>query len=474
MGHTAPARRRPERGNDARMNASPTPPPMLLELASRMVPRYTSYPTAPHFEAGIGPDSYAAWLAEAKHSAEPVSIYLHIPFCRTICSYCGCTTRAGRGDDPIRTYAALLRREIALVAERLGPVQVAHIHWGGGTPSLLPPDWFEAIVRDLSDAFRFCADMEHAIDIDPRHLTPERARHLAHIGINRASLGVQTLDPAVQVAIRRVQPSPLVAGAAAMLRAAGIHTLNFDLMYGLPFQTLDPAQDTARQVLALRPNRLALFGYAHVPWMKSHQKLIDPASLPDGRERLLQAQAVREILEGSGYRGIGIDRFAELGDTLTEALASRRLHRNFQGYTTDSAATVIGFGASAIGRTEAGFVQNAADNQAGAGRSRPCVCRPSAARRLPATTSPVPLPSSGFSATSPSIWERPRPSTAHRRRSLAMPWATWPRWSRPAGSASTTPASSSARTGRSWHGWWRAPSAPIWLGAADIRWRSEP
>jgi oxygen-independent coproporphyrinogen-3 oxidase len=335
---------------------------MLLDLASRMVPRYTSYPTAPHFEVGIGPDSYAGWLAEARNSAEPVSIYLHIPFCRTICNYCGCTTRASRGDDPIRAYAALLRREIALVAERLGPVQVAHIHWGGGTPSLLPPDWFEAIVQDLSDAFRFRTDMEHAIEIDPRHLTPEGARHLARIGINRASLGVQTLDPAVQVAIRRVQPLPVVAGAAAMLRAAGIDALNFDLMYGLPFQTLDSVRDTARQVLALRLNRLALFGYAHVPWMKSHQKLIDPASLPDGRERLLQAQAVREILEGSGYHGIGIDHFAEPGDPLTEALASRRLHRNFQGYTTDSAATVIGFGASAIGRTEAGFVQNAADN----------------------------------------------------------------------------------------------------------------
>ncbi|WP_222184068.1 oxygen-independent coproporphyrinogen III oxidase [Geminicoccus harenae] len=326
------------------------------------MPRYTSYPTAPHFDAAIGPDIHAGWLAQAGRSGEPVSIYLHIPFCRTICNYCGCTTRASRGDDPIRAYAALLRREIALVAERLGRVEVAHIHWGGGTLSLLPPDWFEAIVADLADAFRFRTDMEHAIEIDPRHLTPDGARHLARLGINRASLGVQTLDPAVQVAIRRVQPLSVVAGAAAMLRAAGIDVLNFDLMYGLPFQNLDSVQDTARQVLALRPDRLALFGYAHVPWLKSHQKLIDPASLPGGGERLRQANAAREILEDSGYRGIGIDHFALPDDPLTEALANHRLHRNFQGYTTDNAATVIGFGASAIGRTTGGFVQNAADN----------------------------------------------------------------------------------------------------------------
>jgi oxygen-independent coproporphyrinogen-3 oxidase len=336
--------------------------PALLELASRTVPRYTSYPTAPHFGPGVGPDTYASWLEEAAASGGPISIYLHVPFCRTICNYCGCTTKATRKDDPIRAYATVLRQEIVLIAERLGPVEVAHIHWGGGTPNLLPPDCFEDIVQDLSDAFRFRRDMEHAIEIDPRHITAEGARHLARIGINRASLGVQTLDPAVQVAIRRVQPLSVVAGAAAMLRAAGIDALNFDLMYGLPFQTRESVQATARQAVALAPVRFALFGYAHVPWMKPHQKLIDMAVLPDAGERIMQARAARRILEEGGYGEIGIDHFAREGDPLLTAFRRRRLHRNFQGYTTDGAATLIGIGASSIGRTPSGFVQNAPDN----------------------------------------------------------------------------------------------------------------
>ena len=314
------------------------------------------------FFAGGRIGGHAGWLSEVRKSGEPASLYLHVPFCRTICNYCGCTTKATLRDDPIRAYADMVRREIALVAEKLGPVEISHIHWGGGTPNLLPPDCFETLVRDLSDVFRFRPDMEHAIELDPRHVTPENARHLGRLGVNRASLGVQTLDPAVQQEIGRVQPLATVAAAVECLRAAGISAINFDLMFGLPLQTPASIEDTARQALELAPARFAIFGYAHVPWMKSHQKLIEEAALPDAEERLRQAAHARAILESGGYVEIGIDHFARPDDELTIAFRSRRLRRNFQGYTTDSAPTLIGIGASSISRTPAGFAQNAADN----------------------------------------------------------------------------------------------------------------
>ena len=344
------------------MNAPHPPPTALLEAAGRMVPRYTSYPTAPHFSPMTGSEVYAGWLSEVRKSGEPVSLYLHVPFCRTICNYCGCTTKAALRDDPIRAYADMVRREIALLAEKLGPVEISHIHWGGGTPNILPPDCFETLVRDLSDAFRFRPDMEHAIELDPRHVTPENARRLARLGVNRASLGVQTLDPAVQQEIGRVQPLATVAAAVTCLRAAGIASINFDLIFGLPLQTLASIEDTARQSLELAPTRFAIFGYAHVPWMKSHQKLIEESTLPDAGERIGQAAHARAILESGGYVEIGIDHFARPDDELAIAFTSRKLRRNFQGYTTDSAPTLIGIGASSISRTPGGFAQNAADN----------------------------------------------------------------------------------------------------------------
>lgn len=344
------------------MNAPCTPLPPLLDVARRMVPRYTSYPTAPHFVPDIGPDIYGGWLEAAGASGEPVSLYLHVPFCRTICNYCGCTTKAALRDDPVRAYAAVVHDEIRLLAERLGPVEVSHIHWGGGTPNILPPDCFEALVEDLGDRFRFRPGMEHAIELDPRHVTADGARHLAALGVNRASLGVQTLDAAVQAAIARIQPLPVVEAAFAALRAAGITAINADLMYGLPLQTMDTIRDTARQMLALEPTRFAIFGYAHVPWMKSHQKRIDTAALPDAEQRILQAAVARRSLEDGGYVEIGIDHFARPGDELALALERGSIRRNFQGYTTDTATTLIGIGASSISRTPAGFAQNAPDN----------------------------------------------------------------------------------------------------------------
>lgn len=343
------------------MNAGTLPSSKLIELARETVPRYTSYPTAPHFSATIGAEAHARWLSNAS-ARGPISLYLHIPFCRTICHYCGCTTKASRSDDPIRDYAQVLRAEIALLAEKMGRAEVSHIHWGGGTPNLLPPDCFEQIVGDLTRAFRFRQDMEHAIELDPRHVTKEGALHLARMGINRASLGVQDLDEKVQIAIGRHQPLSIVEQAVDALRGSGIHSLNFDLMYGLPLQTGDSILDSTKKALELKPSRIALFGYAHVPWMKSHQKLIDASTLPDATARISLARIAREVIRKTGFEEIGIDHFALPDDELCRALTARRLRRNFQGYTTDRAETLIGLGASSISRTRYGYAQNAADN----------------------------------------------------------------------------------------------------------------
>ena len=336
-------------------------PAELGEVVRRMVPRYTSYPTAPHFSPAVTAETYGAWLDEAGASGAPISLYLHIPYCRSICHYCGCTTKAARRDAPLEAYAATLRREIALVAERLGPVEISHLHWGGGTPNILPAAEMAAIVADLRSRFRFMDDMEHAVELDPRHVTAEGARAMAALGINRASLGVQTLEPIVQKAIGRIQPLSVVADAFAALREGGIAAINADLMYGLPLQTADHLRATAEAMLPLRPDRFAIFGYAHVPWMKRHQSLIDEGTLPGAEERLAQASLMRGLIEAGGYVPIGIDHFALAGDPLAEAAAEGHLHRNFQGYTDDDAPVLIGLGASSISRTRKGFAQNAVD-----------------------------------------------------------------------------------------------------------------
>lgn len=334
----------------------------LLDVSRQAVPRYTSYPTAPHFSADITAADYGTWLRQTGKAGKPVSLYLHIPFCRTICTYCGCTTKAALRDDPVRAYAAVVHDEIALLHQHLGPVDVSHVHWGGGTPNILPPEVFDDLVEDLKTRFRFRPGMEHAIELDPRHVTHEGARHLASLGITRASLGVQTLDAAVQKAIARIQPLERIEASFDALRSAGINRINADLMYGLPLQDLGSIRETVGHVARLRPGRLAVFGYAHVPWMKSHQKLIKDEDLPDAKARYAQARLARDLLVEAGYAEVGIDHFAEPEDDLSLASKAGTLRRNFQGYTTDEAEALIGIGASSISRTPFGYAQNAPDN----------------------------------------------------------------------------------------------------------------
>jgi len=329
-------------------------------LAERSVPRYTSYPTAPHFHAGIGPDTYTSWLGGLPRAAA-LSLYLHIPFCRALCLYCGCNTKAVRRQEPVDDYVAALKAEIGIVSRHLQSQPVGHWHWGGGTPSMLSPDQFLELRDELARHLDLSAVHEHAIELDPRYVTSELVAGLIRIGVNRASLGVQDLAPDVQRAIGRIQSYETVARATDTLRDGGITAINFDLMYGLPRQTVESIRDTAEQVCALAPARIALFGYAHVPWFKKQQRLIDAAELPGVRARLTQMEAAQQVFLEHGYCAVGIDHFAAPDDSLAMAATAGRLHRNFQGYTTDEAVALIGLGASAIGRLPQGFIQNAPD-----------------------------------------------------------------------------------------------------------------
>jgi oxygen-independent coproporphyrinogen-3 oxidase len=331
----------------------------LLKRYGGAVPRYTSYPTAPHFHAGVTAATYRDWLGRVD-TAEPISLYLHVPFCQRMCWYCGCHTKVVNRYEPIAAYAVTLAREAELVADSLpdGAV-VNHLHWGGGTPTTLTPADFAKVMVTLRERFGFTPDAELAVEIDPRTLTAEMADALAAAGINRVSFGVQDFNARVQAAINRVQTFDETRAVVGMLRARGIDAINLDLMYGLPHQSIEDAVHTVDLASELAPARMSVFGYAHVPWMKTHQRMIDDAALPGTDERARQAEAIAERLIARGYLRIGLDHFARADDTMAESLKAGQLKRNFQGYTTDGAAALIGLGASSIGALQQGYIQNA-------------------------------------------------------------------------------------------------------------------
>jgi oxygen-independent coproporphyrinogen-3 oxidase len=333
---------------------------IAAKSVERTVPRYTSYPTTPHFVPTIGADAYASWLAYLPTNST-LSLYVHVPFCEKLCLYCGCHTKVVRRQEPVEAYAERLLEEVDLVAARAGCRRVTQLHWGGGTPSILGVERLYRIIAQLDLRFDLSAAVEHAIELDPRHVTERLAQALADIGINRASLGVQDFSPHVQRAIGREQSFEVVAQAVAILRGAGIDELNFDLMYGLPGQSIEDVRRTVTLAHELQPQRLAVFGYAHVPWFKPHQRLLDERTLPGPKLRVAQAAAAHDTLVALGYQAIGLDHYADPSDSLAVAARTRRLRRNFQGYTVDLASALIGLGASAIGRLPQGFVQNAPD-----------------------------------------------------------------------------------------------------------------
>jgi len=330
----------------------------LKTYMSRNVPRYTSYPTAPHFSEMIGSEEYANWLSVLPPKV-PVSLYLHVPYCRELCWYCGCNMKLAKKDAPVAQYAQTLNREIDLLAGHLPDrIAISHLHWGGGTPTALVPDDLERAMQVVRANFNITDDAELAIESDPRTLTDEMIQRIGQLGFTRASFGVQEFDPKVQKAINRVQPPDLVRHSVDGLRAAGVAGINFDLIYGLPHQTVDTLLETIRLCVEMRPDRIALFGYAHVPWMAKKQRLIDESALPGGEERLLQSQAAAVALIEAGYVAIGLDHFALPTDSMAQAAKAGSLRRNFQGYTTDRAETMLGVGSTSIGRTPSGYVQN--------------------------------------------------------------------------------------------------------------------
>jgi len=326
------------------------------------LPRYTSYPTAPHFSDAVNSDVYAEWLSDTPEDAT-LSLYLHIPFCKAMCWYCGCFTKVVNRYQPVARYVDLLLAEIEMVADRLGGRRkVGFIHWGGGSPTMLTPDDWSRTIECLRTRFDVMEGAEIAVEVDPRTATQAYVRSLATLGVNRVSIGVQEFDEDIQRAINRVQPFETTARVVDWLRGAGVERINLDLMYGLPNQTLSHVEEMTEKALTLKPQRIALFGYAHVPWMKSHQRMIRDEDLPGSAERYQQAQRAAEILVENGYIRIGFDHFALPDDPMAHP-AQDLVTRNFQGYTTDTSDALIGFGASAIGSLTQGYVQNAASLQ---------------------------------------------------------------------------------------------------------------
>ncbi len=332
----------------------------LVRRLSAPVPRYTSYPTAPHFHDDIGEVQYRDWLASLTETEE-ISLYIHIPFCDKMCWFCGCHTKQINRYDPIPPYMSAVRKELDLIREAIGfSPTLRRIHLGGGSPSMLRRDDLEALRHKIHQHFHMTPDSEVSIEIDPSDLSGEEFDAYRAFGITRASIGVQDFDERVQAAINRPQTFDQTARTVEGLRRIGVGSINVDALYGLPYQTEDTITDSIGKVQSLNPDRVALFGYAHVPWMKPNQKLIPEAALPDVLARLRQAHLASEILQHGGYVPIGIDHFAKPDDALAIAATEGRLHRNFQGYTDDACSSLVGIGASSIGRLPAGYIQNEA------------------------------------------------------------------------------------------------------------------
>jgi oxygen-independent coproporphyrinogen-3 oxidase len=331
---------------------------MNAPLQADTAPRYTSYPTAPHFHPGIDAATVEGWIAAIPRN-ERLSLYIHVPFCDRLCWFCACHTKQTRHYKPVATFLESLHREIRTVAAKVGDrARVAALHFGGGSPTLIAPDDMHDLMAALRESFTFLPDASISVEIDPNDMDEGRLDALAAIGMTRASLGIQDFEEKVQKAINRDQSFEDTRAVIDGLRARGVGSVNLDILYGLPHQTCDSVVATVEKVLSLRPERIALFGYAHVPWFKKHQTMIDEAALPGTAERLAQSLAAAEAIREAGYDAIGLDHFALPGDSLARAAAGGELKRNFQGYTDDGCETLIGLGPSSVSRYRQGYAQN--------------------------------------------------------------------------------------------------------------------
>jgi oxygen-independent coproporphyrinogen-3 oxidase len=347
-----------------------TEPPVVTEELLRRLdvngPRYTSYPTADRFVDAFGPEDYARALDQRAAGggviggSSPLSIYVHIPFCESLCYYCACNKVITKHHERATEYLDALEKEITLHVDRLGAGQsVSQLHFGGGSPTFLSDAELARVMAALQRAFRMAPGAEISIEVDPRTVTPDRLAHLAHLGFNRLSFGVQDFDAAVQQAVHRVQSREMVADLMASARALGFESTNVDLIYGLPKQTPESLRRTVEQVAELRPERIALYSYAHLPQRFKPQRRIDSTALPPAADKVTMLSNAIAGFVGHGYQYIGMDHFALPSDSLAAAKRQGRLHRNFQGYSTQPDCDLIALGVSSIGRVGATYSQNA-------------------------------------------------------------------------------------------------------------------
>ncbi len=333
----------------------------LLKRFNRPGPRYTSYPTAPMFSDKFTDDDLIAEIdaTNGRESTADISLYAHFPFCEKLCYFCGCNMRVSHDRELINEYNEYLKREIAMIAKRISPGRrLSQMHWGGGTPSYLLPEEIRDVGAFILDTFGLADGVEASVEIDPRGLTAEHIAAFRDSGFNRISMGVQDFELKVQEAINRIQSEAISRQAVEWARDAGFESINLDLIYGLPHQTLDGFARTVEKVIDISPDRLAVFNYAHVPWLKKHQNLIKSEDLPSADDRLLILQMTIAMLTGAGYQYIGMDHFAKSTDELAIAQNEQTLYRNFQGYSTKSGCDVYAFGMSAISQFENIYAQN--------------------------------------------------------------------------------------------------------------------
>ncbi len=335
-------------------------PAALLARYDRPGPRYTSYPTAVEFSDAFTPARYAEILDEAaRHASEPLSLYVHLPFCQARCAFCGCNVIITDKTPVTLDYLSDVEREIALVSARLGARRsVVQLHWGGGTPTYYAPESLQRLWNTIAQHFTILGGAEIAVEVDPRVTSDAHVDTLIGLGFNRFSLGVQDFDERVQAAVGRHQTEEQTTALVASLRAHGVSSINFDLIYGLPQQTPESFRRTVERVIACRPERIACYSYAYVPWHKAHQTRIDPEDLPPADVKLALFAAASEMFLRAGYETIGMDHFALATDSLAVAAREHALYRNFMGYTTHPARDSIGFGVSAIGDIGGAFAQN--------------------------------------------------------------------------------------------------------------------
>ncbi len=338
------------------------------ELLGRLAvagPRYTSYPTAPEWTDDFGEnDGLAAYRRAAQSPDEPLSLYVHLPFCERMCLYCGCTIEVNGQPSRADAYLDAVEREVALVADALGDRgDVVQLHWGGGTPTFLTTDRLRRLFAMLTKRFNLTDDAEVSIEVDPHVTTAEQVDCLVDLGFNRVSMGVQDFEPVVQQAVRREQTLEETQALIEHCRAGGVSGINVDLMYGLPEQTAEGFGRTLDHVARLRPDRLAVFGYAHVPWLKPAQKALEKYTMPPAVERAQLFGLALDRLGGAGYTVVGLDHFALDDDPMVEALGKGDLHRNFMGYATRPAKDMVGLGMSAIGDVAGAYLQNVRDTK---------------------------------------------------------------------------------------------------------------